>query len=126
MEPTRTPKLAPYLVTRDAPGLICFIEEGIGGNLSYREKEEGGRIAHAELRIADSVVMVGEMPAGSSTFPGMVHLYVSDADAAIDRAIRAGAKIVRAPTDTPEGDRRGGVEDPFGNQWWFTRPPKDA
>jgi PhnB protein len=121
MQPTRTPKLAPYLAVHDAPGLIRFIEEAVGGQLTFREQEPDGRVAHAELRIADGLVMVAETPSGRPVSTAMLHLYVSDADAACDRAIRAGATSVRPPEDAPDGDRRGGVRDAWGNEWWFTR-----
>ncbi len=123
MEPTRTPKLAPYLAVPDARGLIRFMEEALGARLSYEQSDPEGRLAHAELRIADGVVMVGEVPSGRTPFPGMIHLYVADADAAYQQALRAGAVTVRPPADTDDGDRRGGVKDRWGNEWWFTRPP---
>jgi PhnB protein len=124
MEPTRTPKLATYLVTSDATGLIRFIEGGIGGKLSYHVADPQGRVVHAEVRVADSLVMIGEQPPGRPLFPAMLHLYVSDANAACDRAVQAGATLVRAPETAADGDRRGGVRDPYGNEWWFTTPPK--
>jgi len=123
MQPTRTPKLAPYLSVGDARGLAAFIEQGIGGRLSYEESDGEGHLVHGELRVADGVVMVGEAPSGRPNFSGMIHLYVSDADAAFRRALEAGAEPVQAPTTRPDGDRRGGVKDRWGNQWWFTRAP---
>jgi len=123
MEPARTPKLAPYLVARHAHGLARFIEEGLGGRQGFRELDEDGKINHVELKIADSIVMIGEAPEGRSPFPAMVHLYVTDADAAYGRALKAGATSVRAPTDAPDG-RRGSVRDAWGNEWWFTQPSK--
>ncbi len=123
MEPTRTPKLAPYLVVHDAEGLVRFLENGLGGRLSYVQKGEDGRLHHAEVRIADGLVMLADVPAERPAFPSMVHLYVPDADAAFERAVQAGASSLRPPEDQPDGDRRGGVKDPWGNQWWFTRPP---
>jgi PhnB protein len=126
MEPTRTPKLAPYLVSTDARALIEFIEKGIGGKVTYEHAEPSGRLAHAEVRIADSVVMLADAPKGRTPFPGMLHLYVPDADVAYLRALRAGATSVREPADAPDGDRRGGVRDAWGNEWWFTRPPNEA
>jgi PhnB protein len=124
VQPTLTPKLAPYLVIRDAPGLIQFLERGLGGELTFRVTNPEGGIVHAEVRIADGLVMIGEAPEGHPLFPAMVHLYVADADAAHQRAVAAGAKSVRAPQEAPEGDRRGGVQDAWGNQWWFTRARK--
>ncbi len=121
MEPTRTPKLAPYLAVHDAPGLIRFLEAGLGGLVGFVERDPRGTVVHAEVRIADALVMIGEVPDGRNPFPAMVHLYVGDADAAFERAVRSGAVPVRPPADVDDGDRRGGVRDPWGNEWWFTR-----
>jgi PhnB protein len=120
MEPALTPKLAPYLVSRDASSLAHFIEEGIGGTVGYKITDERGKIAHLEMRIEDSVVMLSDAPDGRGSFPGMLHLYVPDSDAAYKRALNAGATSIREPTDAEDG-RRGGVRDPWGNEWWFTR-----
>jgi len=120
MQPQTTPKLAPYLVAHDAPGLSRFIEDGIGGKVGFQELDEDGKVNHLELRIEDSLVMLGEAPVGRTPFPAMLHLYVKDADAAFQRALKAGATSVREPADAPDG-RRGGVRDRWGNEWWFTR-----
>jgi PhnB protein len=123
MEPAITPKLAPYLVVRNAAGLAQFIEKGIGGTAGFQEVDKDGTISHMEFRIADSVVMLADAPKNRPPFPAMIHLYVEDADAAFGRALKAGATSVREPTDAGDG-RRGGVRDAWGNEWWFTRPSK--
>jgi len=120
MEPAKNPKLAPYLVVRDAPGLARFIEEGIGGKRGFQELDKNGKVNHLEFRIADSVVMIADVPTGRTPFPAMIHLYVDDADGAYQRALKAGATSLREPSDAPDG-RRGGVRDAWGNEWWFTR-----
>jgi PhnB protein len=122
MEPTLSPKLAPYLVADNARGLIAFIENGIGGKLSFEVAGPTGQLAHAEVRVADGYVMIGEMPAGRERFPAMLHLYVSDADAAYRRAVQSGATGVREPGESGDGLRRGGVRDAWGNEWWFSSP----
>jgi len=121
MEPTTSPKLAPYLIVKDAHGLVEFIEKGIGGTVGYKITDGQGKIAHLEIRIADSVVMLADAPEGRGPFPAMMHLYVSDVDAAYTRALHAGATSVREPSTATDG-RRGGVRDAWGNEWWFTRP----
>ncbi len=122
MEPPRqVPKLAPYLVVRDALGLRRFIQEGLGGVPGFEVADPSGALAHAEVRLADSVVMLAEAPPGHDLWPAMLHLYVADPDAAYRRALAAGGESVRPPTDQPNGDRRGGVKDRWGNQWWFSR-----
>jgi PhnB protein len=122
MEPTLTPQLAPYLVAQDARGLIRFIEQAIGGKLSFEAADADGGLIHAEVRIADGVLMIGEKPAGRDSFPAMLHLYVADSDVAYRRAIDAGATGVREPGDSGDGLRRGGVRDAWGNEWWFSSP----
>ena len=126
MEPTLTPKLAPYVVAHDARGLIRFIERAIGGTLSFEVSGPKGGLAHAEMRIADGVLMIGEKPPGRESFPAMLHLYVSDALASYRRAIEAGATSVREPGDSGDGLRRGGVRDTWGNEWWFSSPVEPA
>jgi PhnB protein len=123
MEPVMSPKLAPYLLARDASGLARFIEEGIGGTAGYSAMDKQGKIAHLEMQVADGVVMLADVPEEEAPFPAMLHLYVADADAAYEKALKAGATSIRKPIDAEDG-RRGGVRDNWGNQWWFTRPAR--
>ena len=120
MEPTLSPRLAPYVVAKDARGLIRFIEQAIGGRLSFETADPDGRLAHAEVRIADGLLMIGEKPSGRDPFPAMLHLYVEDARASYRRALDAGATSVREPGDSGDGLHRGGVRDSWGNEWWFS------
>jgi PhnB protein len=124
MEPTLSPKLAPYLVARDARKLTRFVEQAIGGRLSYEVSDSAGNLVHAEMRIEDSLLMLAETPRGRESFPAMLHLYVNDSDTAHQRAIACGAKSVREPGDSGDGLRRGGVKDDWGNEWWFSSPVK--
>jgi PhnB protein len=126
MEPTLSPKLAAYVVAEDARGLIRFIEQAIGGRLSYEVSDAEGLLRHAEVQIADGILMIGEKPAGRDPFPAMLHLYVDDAHVAFRRAVDAGAKSVREPADAGDGTHRGGVCDPWGNEWWFSSPGKPS
>lgn len=124
MEPTRTPKLAPYVLVRDAPGFGRFLQQALGAEITFEAKKPDGRVLHAEARIADSILMFAEIPPGRAPFPAMLHLYVPDADKAYEIALKAGASSLSSPKDQSDGDRRGGVRDAWGNEWWLTRPPK--
>ena len=73
---------------------------------------EAGR--PAEIRIGDSLVMVSSADE-REPFPAFLYVYVDDADATYQRALEAGATVLEAPLDTPYGDRRAMVRDPFGN-----------
>jgi PhnB protein len=126
MQPTLTPRLAPYLVAKDPRGLIRFIEKGIGGTLTFEQSGPDGKLAHAEVRIADGLAMIGEASPGRDTFSSMLNIYVDATDASYRRALAAGAASVREPGNTPAGLRRGGVRDSWGNEWWFSAPIKSG
>jgi len=123
MEPTLTPKLAPYLVVNDARGLSQFLETALGGRTTYEQVAPDGRRVHVEVRVADGLVMMGDAPPGHPPFPAMIHLYVEDATKSYERALAAGATSVRVPERSPDGLVRGGVSDRWGNQWWFSTHP---
>ena len=77
-----------------------------------------GAIIHGEARVGDSVIMLGRAPGQ----PGAhVHLYLFDPDAAMARAIAAGASLVQGMEERGDGDRRGGVKAPDGTTWWLAR-----
>lgn len=115
-----------YLVVRDADRAIAFYKKAFGAEEVMRMPGPDGKgVGHAEIRVGDSHVMLAEEnPAwemksartlGGS--PVSLHLYVADADAAFQRAVAAGAKVVMPPADMFWGDRYGKVLDPEGIQW---------
>jgi PhnB protein len=110
--------VCPYIVVSGVGKLIDFVKQVFGATERYVSRRPDGTVQHAEVMIGDSVVMMGE-GAGIKAFPAMLHLYMEDCDAVYRRAIEAGAKSVREPSDQPYGDRSAGVEDAFGNQWWI-------
>ena len=116
--------VTPYLVVSGVAQLIEFTKQAFGATEVYLSKRPDGSVMHAEVKIGDSIVMMGESQ--DKKFPGMLHLYVEDADAIYQRALQAGAKSLREPADQPYGDRSGGVEDAFGNQWWISTRVKDV
>jgi uncharacterized glyoxalase superfamily protein PhnB/DNA-binding PadR family transcriptional regulator len=100
--------VTPRIVVDDAPGQVEFLRAVFGG---IGEVEQG---RPAEIRIGDSLVMV--TPADErATFPAFLYVYVDDADSTHRLAVEAGAKTLEEPRDTPYGDRRAMVRDPFGN-----------
>ncbi len=74
---------------------------------------------HAETRIGDSIVMLGQNNEKWPSTRSMIHLYVEDVDRVFQRAIEAGATPLREPETMFYGDRSGGVDDPWGTQWWI-------
>jgi uncharacterized glyoxalase superfamily protein PhnB len=117
--------VTPYIVVPGIANLIEFAKKAFGAKEVYVSNRPDGTVMHAEIKIGDSMVMMGESAEGKH-FPAMLHLYVDDADAVYASALAAGAKSMRAPVDQPYGDRSGGVEDAFGNQWWVSTHIEDV
>jgi PhnB protein len=92
-----------------------------------------GKVAHAEVAIGDSRIMLtGEYAAMGFLSPASrggttvhIHLYVKDTDALTERAVKAGAKLLRKVEDQFYGDRMGTVEDPFGHVWHLATHKED-
>jgi uncharacterized glyoxalase superfamily protein PhnB len=107
----------PYLIVRDAEATLRFLEAVFDATrLRVHHRVEGGGIEHAEARIDDTVVMMGEMPDAGEAH---VHVYVPDASATFAKAIRAGGTVVQELRRTGDGDHRGGVADGNGPVWWI-------
>jgi PhnB protein len=123
--PEGHPTVSPYLVVSGVGKLIDFVKQVFGATEVYVSRRSDGSIMHAEVKIGDSIVMMGE-GANIKSFPAMLHLYMDDCDAIYRRAIEAGAKSLREPADQPYGDRSAAVEDAFGNQWFMATHFEDV
>lgn len=108
--------LAPYLVIPNPEAELQFCEAVFGAE-RLRVIPDGNRIMHAECRIGDTVLMMG----GAEGTPTMLHLYLSDPDAAYARALEAGATPIEPMTEKGDGDRRGGFTSPSGTQWYVSK-----
>lgn len=118
--------VTPYLIVDDVAGLIDFLQQAFGAKETERMQQPDGRIMHAEVRVGDSMVMMGETDEDVSSMPAMLHLYLEDSDDAYQRALSAGATSLREPTTEFYGDRIAGVQDAFGNQWWMATHVEDV
>lgn len=118
--------ITPYLVVNDAAGLIDFIKSAFNAEEIMRMSAPGGQVGHAELRIGDSRVMLGDAQGRHTPTQAMLHLYVDDADAVYQCALSAGATSEQAPADQFYGDRSGGVRDAWGNRWWIATHIEDV
>ena len=112
--------VTPYFFVDGAAGFIDFLLQGLGGTEVLRHMD-GGRIGNAQVRLGSSTVMVSEASAAWPAMPTSTYLYVDDADAAMARALAAGASLVMPVADQPYGDRQGGVRDAHGNLWWLSQ-----
>lgn len=111
--------VTPYFVIQGVPRLIEFIGDAFGGELVARFDGPDGRVMHAEMRIGDSMVQMGEPLETSGALPVAIHLYVDNVDDLYERAIAAGAVSLHAVVDQWYGDREGSVRDPLGNHWYI-------
>jgi PhnB protein len=111
--------ITPYLIVHEAEELITFVKQAFGAEELYRGTGSAGGI-HAEVRIGDSIVMMGGGGEWRGTpKPTGLHLYVEDADAVYQRALQAGAISLHKPVDQPYGDREASVKDQSGNHWYI-------
>ena len=125
--------ITPYLAVEDAKAAIDFYKRAFGATERLAMDGPGGTIAHAELQIGDSMIMLSDPFPHSQTRPpaelggttGGVFLYVEDVDSAFQQAIDAGATVAMAPEDMFWGDRFGSVMDPFGHNWSFATHIED-
>src|SRR5437868_549460 len=125
--PDGYPTLTPYMIFKDASAAIEFYKKAFGATETIRVKHPDGKIMHAEIRIGTSpLMMVDEnikfpemqSPETYKGSPIQLYFYTEDVDALAERAIAAGAKLIAPIQDAADGDRRGGLEDPFGYTWW--------
>lgn len=123
--PDGYPVVAPYLIIPGAARALEFYKEAFGAKERTRLEMPGGVIGHAEIQLGDSVVMMADEfpqmgvqgPAKYGGSPVSLHLYVTDVDAVVAKAVSLGAKVTRAVANQFYGDRSGTITDPFGHIW---------
>ena len=119
--------VTPYLTVPDARKQIEFLKRAFGAQTTESLHEDSdGAIRHAELKIGDSMIMLGQARDQWKASQSSFYLYVPDCDALYKRALEAGAKSIAEPANQFYGDRHGGVEDASGNQWWIATHIEDV
>ncbi|HXD32241.1 MAG TPA: VOC family protein [Pyrinomonadaceae bacterium] len=114
--------VVPFLSVQGAASLVEFLCAGLGAKQIFESK----RGTHFEVRIGDSMVMIGDVGNGAPT-TGQLFMYVEDADASYKRAIQAGATSIMELSQRPWGEGEemllaAAVKDPCGNLWFFAGP----
>jgi PhnB protein len=126
--------VTPYLIVNDGVAALEFYKEAFGATELMRMDAPGGKIAHAEIKIGDSLLMLAdecpEMGFRSAQSLGgaavSLLVYVEDVDARFNRAVAAGAKPLKPVQDQFYGDRSGTVTDPFGHVWTIATHVEDV
>jgi PhnB protein len=124
----------PYLAVDDAAKAIDWYKQAFGATERFRMDGPGGTVGHAELQIGDSVLMLSDPFPQASTKPpkelggtsSTVMLYVEDVDAAVKKAVDAGATVTMEVSDQFWGDRFGSISDPFGHSWSIATHVEDV
>ncbi|HUE82773.1 MAG TPA: VOC family protein [Pyrinomonadaceae bacterium] len=126
--------VTPYLIIREAADAIDYYKKAFGAVELFRMPQPDGKIAHAEIKIGDSPIMLSDehpdmgfrSPQSLGGSPISILIYVEDVDSVFDRAIAAGGKVDRPVEDKFYGDRAGSLTDPFGHTWHVATHTEDV
>ena len=126
--------VTPYLVVPDAVRALEFYQKAFNAQQTFRTDGPNGRVMHAEMKIGNSILMLCEenpewgclSPASLKGNSLSLYLYVEDADAVFNQAVRAGASVLMPLADMFWGDRWGQVSDPFGHRWSVATHKEDV
>jgi PhnB protein len=124
--PEGTATVMPWIISRDTAKLLDFMKQAFGAQELVRLYNEDSTIAHAEVKIGNSIVGGLDAREGWPDTPCFLRLYVEEADAVYQQALSAGASTVTEMTNLSWGDRGGRVRDPLGNIWWIQSHIEDV
>lgn len=118
--------ITPYLVCERLSKLIDFLKTAFDAIEIERHLSKTGRVMHAEIKIGDSIIMMGEAMEGFPPVQTSLYFYVEDIDSVYNKAIKAGGISLMEPANQFYGDRNAGVQDPSGNKWWIATHDEDV
>ncbi len=130
--PENTPRITPYLLYEDVASALGWLTKAFGLQESLRIPGPDGKVTHAEMRLADGLIMMGcpgpkyQNPKRLGHVTQHLHAYVDNVDAHFERARKAGAQILEEPKDQFYGDRRYAAVDPEGHCWYFAQHVRDV
>lgn len=130
--PENMPRITPYLLYEDVAGALGWLARTFGFRERMRLPEPDGEITHAEMELADGVIMMGNPgpdyrnPKRLGHVTQHLYVYVDDVDKHFEHAKGSGAIILAEPEDQFYGDRRYGAEDLEGHHWYFAQHIRDV
>jgi PhnB protein len=116
--------VTPYLLVPDADAELAFLKAAFGGAEVNCQRNPDNTVMHAEMKIGDSLVMLGQAGGPWKPRAAALYLWVDDVDATYARALKAGAASESQPEDKPYGHRNAGVIDTNDITWWIGAPIK--
>ena len=123
--PDEYPRVIPYLIVENVGNLMDFVTEVFGAVQGEKMTLPDGSVNHGEVRIGNSMIMMGKSNKDNLPIPVMLYIYVENVDETYDKALKAGAKSIMKPADQFYGDRNAAVADPSGNSWWIASHIED-
>ena len=130
--PENMPRITPYLLYEDVAASLDWLARTFGFRERMRLPGPDGTITHAEMELAEGVIMMGcpgpyyQNPKRLGHVTQNVYVYVDDVDKHFEHTKESGATILDEPEDQFYGDRRYGVVDPEGHQWFFAQHVRDV
>lgn len=118
--------VTPYLTLSNPGAVIDFLKQAFGAQETFAMRDEHGTVRHAEVKVGNSMLMLGAAHDQYTPRPGNFYLYVDDCDAAYKKALAAGGKSLSEPANQFYGDRHAGVTDSEGNNWWVATHIEDV
>ena len=114
--------VTPYLVVTDADAELAFLKAAFGAVEVNCQRSPDNSVMHAEIRIGDSLVMLGQAGGACKPRAAAFYLWVDNVDGAYAQALRSGAASESEPEDKPYGHRNAGVVDKHDITWWLGAP----
>jgi uncharacterized glyoxalase superfamily protein PhnB len=111
-------------VVRDADAELRFLAAAFGATEQLCHRNADNSVMHAEVRVGDSLIMLGQSGDSVKARPASLYLWIPNVDEVYAKALAAGATSESAPEDKPYGHRNAGVVDPGGITWWLGSPVK--
>jgi PhnB protein len=121
MSETAYPTVIPYLILRDCASFISFVKNVFDAEELSVYRKADGSILHAEVKIGNSIIMMGEAGEQYPVQTAGLYINVTQTDTNFNNALQNGAQVVN-PLEDKEYGRTCGVKDPCGNTWWITSP----
>ena len=118
--------ICPFLIVKNAEVLAEFLKNAFGGEEISRLIRPDGGIINLQIKIGDSIVMLGERGNALPEMRNSIHLYVKNVDETYGRCLQLGAKSLSEPKSFFYGDRSAGIEDQMGNIWWIGTHEEDV
>ena len=116
--------VTPYLVVPNADTELRFLADAFDAKEQLCHRNADNSVMHAELRIGDSLIMLGQAGEQWKALNAALYLWIPNVDEVYAKALKAGATSQSAPEDKPYGHRNAGVIDPCGITWWIGSPVK--